>query len=33
MYLADGEFIGIGRYSQDKQGNSLLAPKRMMKTN
>ncbi len=33
MYLEDGEFIGIGRYSQDKQGNSLLAPKRMMKTN
>jgi tRNA pseudouridine55 synthase len=33
MYLEDGEFIGIGRHSQDKQGNSLLAPKRMMKTN
>jgi len=29
MYLEDGEFIGIGRYSSDQQ----LAPKRMMRTN
>jgi len=33
MYLEDGEFIGIGRCSINKEGDRQLAPKRMMKTN
>jgi len=33
MYLENGEFIGIGRCSYDEQGETRLAPKRMMKTN
>lgn len=33
LYLESGEFIGIGRCSSNSDGEHLLAPKRLMKTN